>query len=113
LPFRQVNSLKALGLNIRRAKLKSEKEHKFYVTDNKTSEKVGSWQHSALRSWQWQTFTHHREAHLLQAQVKARDACSLALLTTCSPAAAVADRAQRQAGGDPAGDPAEPAAVPP
>ncbi|PSC76905.1 hypothetical protein C2E20_0795 [Micractinium conductrix] len=35
-----VNSLKALGLNIRRAKLKSASEHKFYVTDARTSEKV-------------------------------------------------------------------------
>ncbi|KAL4459008.1 hypothetical protein ABPG75_013873 [Micractinium tetrahymenae] len=35
-----VASLKALGLNIRRAKLKSGKEHKFYVTDARTSEKV-------------------------------------------------------------------------
>lgn len=36
----QVASLKALGLNIRRAKLKSGKEQKFYVTDARTSEKV-------------------------------------------------------------------------
>lgn len=35
-----VASLKALGLNIRRAKLKSGKEQKFYVTDARTSEKV-------------------------------------------------------------------------
>ena len=39
-PPLQVNSLKALGLNIRRAKLKSASEHKFYVTDARTSEKV-------------------------------------------------------------------------
>ncbi len=38
----QVASLKALGLNIRRAKLKSGKEQKFYVTDSRTSEKVGA-----------------------------------------------------------------------
>jgi hypothetical protein len=37
----QIASLKALGLNIRRAKLKSEREHKFYLTDMRTSEKVG------------------------------------------------------------------------
>lgn len=35
-------SLKALGLNIRRAKLKSGMEQKFYVTDARTSEKVGA-----------------------------------------------------------------------
>ncbi|EFN53167.1 hypothetical protein CHLNCDRAFT_136962 [Chlorella variabilis] len=35
-----IASLKALGLNIRRAKLKSDREHKFYVTDMRTSEKV-------------------------------------------------------------------------
>ncbi|KAL4431582.1 hypothetical protein ABPG77_001424 [Micractinium sp. CCAP 211/92] len=35
-----VASLKALGLNIRRAKLKSGKEQKFYVTDSRTSEKI-------------------------------------------------------------------------
>lgn len=41
----QVNSLKNLGLNIRRAKLKSGDagtggEHKFFITDARTSEKV-------------------------------------------------------------------------
>jgi UTP:GlnB (protein PII) uridylyltransferase len=35
-----VASLKALGLNIRRAKLKSDKEHRFYVTDARNSEKI-------------------------------------------------------------------------
>lgn len=35
-----VASLKGLGLNIRRAKLKGDKEHRFYVTDARSSEKV-------------------------------------------------------------------------
>lgn len=46
-PPAQVASLKALGLNIRRAKLGTQdgsegagQEHKFYVTDGRTSEKV-------------------------------------------------------------------------
>ena len=40
-PTRQVASLRALGLNIRRAKLEQGQEHKFYVTDERTSEKAG------------------------------------------------------------------------
>lgn len=35
-------SLRALGLNIRRAKLEQGQEHKFYVTDERTSEKAGA-----------------------------------------------------------------------
>ncbi|PRW60057.1 hypothetical protein C2E21_1907 isoform A [Chlorella sorokiniana] len=35
-----VASLRGLGLNIRRAKLKQGQEHRFYVTDERTSEKV-------------------------------------------------------------------------
>jgi hypothetical protein len=36
----QIASLKALGLNIRRAKLTEAGAHRFYVTDSRTSEKV-------------------------------------------------------------------------
>lgn len=38
----QVASLRALGLNIRRAKLSQGQEHRFYVTDQRTSEKAGA-----------------------------------------------------------------------
>lgn len=44
----QIASLKALGLNIRRAKIETGNEHKFYVTDARTSEKVG-----ADGRWRW------------------------------------------------------------
>ena len=39
-PRLQIASLKALGLNIRRAKLTEAGAHRFYVTDSRTSEKV-------------------------------------------------------------------------